>query len=215
MASLYARLSAKTNLLLNVGMKLSTYDAVRRLRDGLVIYTNHAGKDPALAAIADEAAEHPTYLSNQLVRFTCPVARGAAGLAPDPQSQAEDWKTRAFSWGDTHEDWIAHENLRWKRDPGSPEGDPTYYFLGQMSYTQLVAAALTTCYLLARASQGGMRRRAGGQSQFAGPAFQNRYQEHVAAAFSQLGINPTIPSLSNPTVEGVGWLRYQFFEPKV
>lgn len=233
MASLYARLSAKTNILPNVGMKLSTYDAVRRLRDGLVIYTNHAGKDSALAAIADEAAEHPSYFSKQLVRFTCPVANGAAGLAPDPQSQAKDWQTQAFSWDDTHKDWIAQQNLELKSDPGG-RGGPTYYLLGYMSYTQLVAAALTTCYLLARASQGStrqvttrkvaMKSRTGGPSQLAADAVQAayredraaaEYRENVASAFSQLGINPSIPALAKPTVEGVGWLRYQFFQPKV
>lgn len=214
LTSLYERLSAKTNALPNVGMKLSTYDAVRRLRDGLVIYTNHAGKDPALAAISDEAAEQPTYFSKQLVRFTCPVANGAAGLAPDPQSQAEDWKTQAILWYDAHKDWAVQQNVELKSDPVA-SGGPTYYLLGHMSYTQLVAAALTTCYLQARASQGAMRSRGHGQSQFAGEALQNRYQEQVAVAFSELGINPSMASLGKPTVEGAGWLRYRFFEPKV
>lgn len=203
-SALHARLGG---ILQNVGIKFgSSYKDVRDFRDGWVIYANVAGARPALIAVNAEAHAHPEYFGRQRARFTRPVAGGiAAGLAPDTQSGAKHWGDPATSWVQNNRDWLNDQKREWNPDRT------------QMSYTQFLAAALTSCYLLAEPPRVlPTRVRGAQQTQWAADALENarlRYVGNVVAAFNDLAINPDGPSVGPATAAGVGWLRYWLFPP--
>jgi hypothetical protein len=197
LASLHGRLQAP-DVPANVGMKVSAYDGLRRCRDGLVIYAaNQASLKAVLTAVQAEAAANPGRFTRDILRFTRPLLNGVAGLAPDPQSRAHEWRSLVESWAASNQDWVKGRTVAWNTNPQ------------HMSYTMLLGSVLTTCYLLALAKSPARTQSRSGQVS----EFQARplYEKNVSEAFRDLGINPSTSSLGAPSLSGVGWLRYRFF----
>jgi hypothetical protein len=88
-----------------------------------------------------------------------------------------------------------------------------------MTYTQLTAAALTSCYVLANNPSASLEVDEpevdlGTVDDAMVPA---RFRENVVMAFndlgiSDLGVDANRPSVGTPTVKGVGWLRFLLFD---